>query len=168
MSTSPEAIGYRLAVVAGRYRWSVDRHEAASAVWRDHCWDVHDTDRDQVLVSVIAGSDRGRTKVALVDHEGRRTATFVAGEPMSRAHIGAVTDSFGNTLMLVRADGPTGLHVIDRVGGLLVLTSRHRGADSHGCDVLVTAAGAAEGTGLMLGITLALELLRTGLLRRAA
>ena len=168
MSTSSAAVGYRLAVSTGRYRWIVGRREVASAVWRDHCWDVCDSESGTALVSLVVGSDKGRTKVALVDHEHRTTATFVSAELMSRADIGAVTDSFGATLMLVRADGPTGLHVIDPEGNLLVLTSRRRSANGHGCEVLVTAAGAAHGTGRMLAVTLALELLRTGAIRRAA
>lgn len=167
MTTTPEAVEYRLAVSGGRYRWSVGRREAATAVWRDHCWDVCDSEQGRVLVSLVAGSENGRTKVALVDHEGRRTAAFVSAERMSRADIGTVVDSFGATLMLVRADGPTGLHAIDPEGELLALSSRHRGADAH-CDVLITAAGAAQGTGLMLSVILALELLRAGAIRRAA
>ncbi len=168
MSSPPEPAAYRLAAVAGRYRWSVDHREVASALWREHCWDVHHNERDRVLISLVAGSERGPTRVALVDHEGRRIAAFTAAEPMSRSHIGAVTDGYGETMMVVRADGPTGLHVIDPAGTLLLLTSRHRGRDAHGSDVLVTGAGSEHGTGLILGVTLALELLRSGALRRVA
>lgn len=168
MSTPPEPVAYRLAATAGRYRWSLEHREVASALWREHCWDVHHNEQGRVLVSLVAGLDRGPTKVALIDHERRRTATFTAADPMSRAYIGEVTDNYGETTMVVRADGPAGLHVIDPAGALLVLTSRNRRRDAHACDVLVTAAGLAHGTGLVLGVTLALELLRSGALRRVA
>ncbi|MGQ0521742.1 MAG: hypothetical protein ACT4PX_11415 [Actinomycetota bacterium] len=168
MNPSPPAVAYRLAVASGRYRWTTERREAASAVWRDHCWDVHDVDNDRVLVSLVAGPAGGAARFALVDHQHRRAATFVAAEPMTRSHIGAVCDTYGRTLMVVRADGPTGLHVIDPTGQLLALTSRHRDRDTHASDVLVTALGAEFGSGLLFGVTLALELMRAGALRRVA
>lgn len=168
----PEAerrsLAYRLTAAGGRFRWTRNRTEVASAVWRDHCWDVRRGEDDRVLLSLVGGSVGGRTRIALVDHVTRRAATFAAAEPMSRAQIGVVRDSRDGIVMVVRADGPTGLHVINPVGELLALSSRRRPPDSHGCDILVTPAGSADGSALMFGVTLALELLRTGGLRRVA
>ena len=161
------SVSYRLSTADGRFRWTSNRLEVASAVWRDHCWDVRRTEDDAVVLSLVGGSLGGRTRIALVDHETRRSATFTTGEPMSRSHIGLVRDSWDAPLMLVRADGPTGLHIINPAGELLALSSRRRAPESHGCDVLVTAEGSAHGA-LMLGVTLALELLRAGALRRVA
>jgi hypothetical protein len=161
------AVRYRLSTASGRFRWTCDGREVATAWWRDHCWDVQDTARGAVALSLVGGSYLGHTRVALVDHPGRRTFTFAPGEPVSRAHIGTVTDTDGNPVVFVRADGPTGLHLIDPGGGMLALTSRRR-APGSGCDVLVLPAGAAVGTTLVLGLTLALELLRTGGLRSVA
>ena len=168
MTAPLESVAYRLAVVAGHYRWTSDHHEVASAEWREHCWDVRDTERDRVLVSLVSGSTGGRTRVALVDHEHRRSSTFVAGEPMSRSHIGEVCDGYGETIALVRGDGPTGLHLIDPSGRLLALTSRHRGRENSACDLLMMPAGAEVGTGFVLAMSLVIELLRTGVLRRVA
>ena len=161
------AVRYRLSVASGRFRWTCDGREVASAWWRDHCWDLHDGARGAVVLSLVGGSYLGHTRVALVDHPGRRTFTFAPGEPVSRAHIGTVTDTDGNPVVLVRADGPTGLHLIDPRGGMLALTSRRRGPGS-GCDVLVLPAGVAVSTTLVLGLTLALELMRSGGLRSVA
>ena len=157
-----------LVVANGRYRWVSDHREVASAVWRQHCWDVLEPGNDQARVSLVHGATEGPTKIALVDHERRRTATFLAAEPMTRTQIGAVCDSWGHPLLYVRADGPTGLHLISPDGRLLALTSRRRGQNRHGCDVLVTPAGVELGRGLLFGVTLALELLRAGALRRVA
>lgn len=168
MNPSQPAVAYRLAVASGHYRWTTERREVASAVWRDHCWDVHDVENDQVLVSLVAGPAAGTARFALVDHQHRRTCTFVAAEPMTRSHIGAVGDTYGRTVMVVRADGPTGLHVIDSTGQPLALTSRHRVRDTHASDVLITAIGAEFGAGLLFGVTLALGLMRAGALRRVA
>lgn len=158
---------YRLSAVGGRFRWVQGRSEVVSAVWRDHCWDIHRSEDDAVLLSLVGGSLGGRTRIALVDHENRRASTFATGEPMSRSHIGVVRNSWDALVMVVRADGPTGLHIIDPSGELLALSSRRRPPESPGCDVLFTPTGAGCGT-LLFGVTLALELLRAGALRRAA
>lgn len=162
------SVAYRLIAAGGRFRWIDNRSEVASAAWRDHCWDVRRGADDRVILSLVGGSVGGRTRIALVDHLTRRAATFAAAEPMSRAHIGVVRDSSDGLLMVIRADGPTGLHVINPVGELLALSSRRRPPESHGCDILVTAAGAADGGTMLFGVTLALELLRAGGLRRVA
>ena len=158
---------YRLSTASGRFRWTCEGREVATAWWRDHCWDLRDSATGAVVLSLVGGSYLGHTRVALVDHPGRRTFTFAPGEPVSRAHIGTLTDTDGAAVVLVRADGPTGLHVIDAGGGMLALTSRRRGPGS-GCDLLLLPAGAALGTTLVLGLTLALELLRSGGLRSVA
>ena len=169
MSAPEVAETYRLVVAGGRYRWLAGRREAMSAVWHQHGWDVVAPGRETALVSLVPALLEGRTKIALVDHEQRRATTFVAGEPMTRAQIGTVHDSWGQPLLHVRADGPTGLHLITPDGRLLALSSRSRGRDGAAAhDVLVTAAGAELGTSLLLGVTLALELLRAGALRRVA
>lgn len=164
----PRSVVYRLSVVGRRFRWTVGRTEVASAVWRDRCWDLHPAEGGAPLMSLVGGSLDGHTRVALVDHAARRTATFATAEPMSRSQIGVVRDSTGAVIMVVRADGPTGLHMINSVGELLALSSRRKGPDGQGCDVLLTPAGAATGRMLIFGVTLALELLRAGGLRRAA
>lgn len=162
-----QSVAYRLSPAGGRFRWSQGCTEVASAVWRDHCWDVHRSNDDATVLSLVAGSMDGRTRIALVDHQNRRAATFSPAEPMSRSHIAMVRDSWDAPAMLVRADGPTGLHIINPVGELLALSSRRRPPEGAGCNVLVTAEGATHGP-LIFGVTLALELLRAGVLRRAA
>ncbi|MGH9179383.1 MAG: hypothetical protein ACRD0N_12625 [Acidimicrobiales bacterium] len=168
MNPAQVAEAYHLVGAGGRYRWLAGRREVMSAAWRQHGWDVVAPGRDPALVSLVPALREGRTRIALVDHERRRATTFVAAEPMTRAQIGTVHDSWGHLLLQVRADGPTGLHLITPDGRLLSLSSRNRGRDSGGHDVLVTPAGAELGTSLLFGVTLALELLRAGALRRVA
>lgn len=160
---------YHLGAAAGRLRWVHDHRVAATAVWREHCWDLYEDSAGPALLSVVAGSVDGHTRVALVDHANRTIATFSSAEPMTREHIGVVRDNFGAVQMLVRADGLAGLHVIDPTGVVLALTSRRRLPDGHGSDLLVTPAGEAAGTTHQLfGLTLSLELLRSGHLRSVA
>lgn len=160
---------YHLGAAAGRFRWTSDHQVVVTAAWREHCWDLYDTSGGRPLLSVVAGSVDGHTRVALIDHANRTVATFSSAEPMTREHIGVVRDNFGAIQMVVRADGPTGLHVIDPTGMVLALTSRRRPPEGTGCDLLVTEAGtAADAIHVLFGLTLALELLRTGRLRHVA
>lgn len=164
---APGPVRYRLSAGAGRFRWTLEGVEVARASWHDHCWDVRDATSGAVLVSVVGGSYLGRTRIALVDHPGRRAFTFSPGGPVTRAHIGTAADSAGRPVMVVKADGPTGLHVVDRDGRVLALTSRH-GGPGPGYDVLVLPAAAGVGAPVVLGLVLALELLRAGALRSVA
>ena len=168
MNPAQVAEGYHLVIAGGRYRWLAGRREVASAAWQPHGWDVVPADGGSALVSLVPALQDGRTRIALVDHDRRRAATFAAAEPMTRAQIGTVRDSWGHPLLQVRADGPTGLHLITPDGRLLALSSRNRGREGAGHDVLVTPAGDELGTSLLFAVTLALELLRAGALRRVA
>lgn len=160
---------YHLGAAAGRFRWTRDHQVVVTAAWREHCWDLYEGPGGPAVLSVVAGSVDGHTRVALVDHPNRTVATFSSAEPMTRAHIGIVRDNAGAVQMLVRADGPTGLHVIDPAGVVLALTSRRRPPEGHGADLLVTTAGqTAVAVHLLFGLTLSLELLRTGRLRHVA
>ena len=160
---------YHLSAAAGRFRWTHDHQVVATAAWREHCWDLYDCSQGSAFLSVVAGSVDGHTRVALVDHPKRSVATYSSAEPMTREHIGIVRDNDGALQMLIRADGPTGLHVIDPTGRVLAITSRRRAPEGTGCDLLVTPAGEeAEAVHVLFGLTLALELLRTGRLRHVA
>lgn len=166
--TAGAAGAYRLSTAGGRVRWTRDHTEVAYASWREQWWDLHDAGDDRVVLSMVGGSVAGRTRVALLDRTTRRAATFATAEPMTRSHIGVLRDTWDAVLMVVRADGPSGLHIVDPTGEPLALTSRRRSADGPGCDVLVTTRGAAGGTELIFGVGLVLELLRVGGLRRVA
>lgn len=167
-SDTDAAVVYRLSAAGGRFRWLHDRVEVAYAAWRDQWWDLHRSAGGKVLLSLVSASIDGRTRVALVDHGARRTATFSTAEPMTRSHIGVVRDSWDDPLLVVRSDGTSGLHLVDPAGTLLAVTTRRRAPEAAGSDVLVTPAGAVVGTELLFGVGLALELLRVGRLGRAA
>ncbi|HET7487338.1 MAG TPA: hypothetical protein VFJ85_05370 [Acidimicrobiales bacterium] len=168
MPTSDDAVVYRLSAAGGRFRWLLDRVEVAHASWRDQWWDLYGPAGGRALLSLVGASVEGRTRVALVDHTARRAATFATAEPMSRSHIGVVRDSYDEPLVIVRAEGPSGLHLVDPSGGLLALSTRRRAGEGAGSDVLITRAGSLLGTELLFGVGLALELLRVGRLGRVA
>lgn len=162
------AVLHRMTEIGPRFRWTVAGREVASAEWRGHCWELRDTDADEVVLTLVHGWDQGRTRVVLVDRRAGSTATFAPAEPMSGHDIGSVRDGDGLVVARVRAEGHGGLRFVDATGDLLAVTTRCRGVGSRATDVRVTAAGAARGTPFVLGLALALELLRTGRARRVA
>lgn len=150
----PVPTSYRLTAVGGAsgYRWTVERDEVANAVWRDATWDIAEAETGQVNVTVIpvgAHGDDAR-RFAIVDHRGRMATTYSAAD-------GVVRDSRGEPLVIVRGDGPTGIHVVDRDGVVLALASLV--CDTKGgLDVLITPAGLGQHRRLLLGVSLAVEL----------
>ena len=166
------ATSYRLAASGKRYRWLIKGEEAAVASLRSGTWDITDAATNRVDVTIIAVEVDGGERVAIVDHRGRTAATYTpastpgASEP---AGVGIVRDSHGAPMLVVRGDGPTGLHVTDLDGNVLLMAgpADDGDGDGDGLDVLVTRGG-AEHRRMLLGLTLAIELLRAGRLRTAA
>ena len=157
---------YRLEQEEDGYRWTTDGALAATAVLRDGTWDVRDAETAQVALTLIPVEVDGVTKVALVDHRARLVATFAPGGGETHG-LGVVRDSYERILLVVRDDGPTGIHVIDAEGNVLALASGlPRG--KAGLDVLVTSSGQPRSTTLVFGVGLAIQLLRVGHLRNAA
>lgn len=152
---------FRLTPHRSGYLWQADDREVAVALDRDGRWDVMDVDTGLVAVTLVAAPGAVGGKIALVDHRARLVATF---QPAQDANgLGLVLDSSDRLLMAVRADGPTGTHVIGSDGTVLALASRG-GIAGDAVDILLTGAGADRTETLVFGITLALELLRAGAL----
>ena len=167
-SASPGAVVHRMTEVGGVYRWTAGGRQVASAQWRGHCWELRDTDRDEVVLTLVHGWDQGRTRVVMVDRHAGSAATFAPAEPMTGADIGAVCDGDGVVVARVRADGAGGLRFVDTDGQVLAVTTRCRGVRGRVTDVRVTATGARHGRAFVLGLALALDLLRTGRARHVA
>ena len=153
----PVPTSYRLTATgrSGAYRWTVEGDEVANAVWRDATWDIAEPTPGQVNVTVIPVASHGDDvqRFAIVDHRGRMATTYSSGD-------GIVRDSHGDPMLLVRGDGPTGVHIVDRDGVVLALGSTVSD-EKGGLDVLVTPAGLAEQRRrLLLGVSLAVELAR--------
>jgi hypothetical protein len=162
-------VTYRLAATrADAYRWTVDDDEIATATWRDGTWDVYDLDGARPAMTLVPVDVDGITRVALVDHRSRVVATFTPAVA-DGASLGVVRDGYDRILLLVRGDGPTGVHVIDEAGNVVALAGRVGNDDRVGLDVLVLGRAADRATvNLVLGVSLLLELERVGELRRAA
>ena len=155
-------VSYRLTAHDDGYRWLLDGEEVAAGLWRDGTWNVVDSHSGKIAVTLIGVATEGRTKVAMVDHLSRVVATFTPAEPGVTSASGVVRDSYDQVLMAVRADGPTGVHVIDTSGQVLALASRLPVRTAPGLDLLLTRVGASRRESILFGLSLALELLRVG------
>lgn len=139
----------------------MDDETIVTAVCRNGSWDVIDADSGRVAVTLIGIVHEERTRVAMVDHRHRAVATFIPADADASSGYGLVRDSYDRVMMAVRSDGPTGIHVVDTDGRVLALASRNPGR-AGGMDLLVTRAGATRNETVVFGVSLALELLRSG------
>ena len=161
---------YRLTAWGDGFRWTVDDDEVATAVCHDGTWDVYDLGGDsRPALTLVPVDVDGSVRVALVDHRSRLVATFTPNTSDGPG-IGVIRDSYDRIMMLVRGDGPTGIHVIDSAGEVLALASRLPEREHVGLDVLVLSRQSTPTpcSLLVLGLGLLLELARVGDLRPAA
>jgi len=129
---------------------------------------VYDLTGARPAMTLVPVEVDGTTRVALVDHRSRLVATFTPATAEG-AGLGVVRDGYDRILLLVRGDGPTGIHVIDAEGNVVALAGRVGHEDRIGLDLLVLGRGTDQGTvNLVLGLSLLLELNRVGELRKAA
>ena len=153
---------YRLASHDGGYRWLLDGEELVTATCREGSLELIDTQSGKVAVTLIGMSHGARSRMAMVDHRRRTVATFIPA-PDDDHGFGLVRDSYDHVLMAVRADGPTGMHMVDTDGRVLAMASRHRPDRRLGMDLLMTGDGACRSKTIVFAVSLALELLGQGL-----
>lgn len=163
-------VTYRLATTgSGAYRWTVDGEELATATWRDGTWDLYDLEGARPAATLVPVDVDGATRVAVVDHRARLVATFSPPPLEGGPSLGIVRDGYDRILLLVRGDGPTGIHMIDAGGNVVALAGGVGAEDRVGLDVLVLGRAAERATVmLVLGVSLLLELSRVGELGRVA
>jgi hypothetical protein len=162
-------VTYRLEPAGrGAYRWTVEGEERVTAAWRDGTWDLYDLEGPRPAATLVPVDVDGATRVAVVDHRARLVATFSPAHD-GGAGLGIVRDGYDRILLLVRADGPTGIHMIDAGGNVVALAGRVGAEDRVGLDVLVLGRAAERATvSLVLGVSLLLELARVGELGHVA
>lgn len=151
---------YGLERCRGGYRWLLNGDEVVTAACRHGSWDVTDAGSGKVAATLIDARREERAHVAVVDHRLRSAATFTPADPDGSNGSGLVRDSCGELIMALRADGPTGVHVVDPHGRVLALVSHSLAR--VGLDLLVTRAGGSGSEPTILAVSLALQLLATG------
>ncbi|MDQ3680528.1 MAG: hypothetical protein M3378_08315 [Actinomycetota bacterium] len=152
---------YRLESHDGGYRWLLGGEEMVTATQRDGSWELIDTESGKVAVTLLGMSQDDGSRMAMVDHRRRAVATFIPAADDDHG-FGLVRDSYERVLMGVRADGPTGIHMVDTYGRVLAMASRHRPGRGVGMDLLMTGDGASRSQTTVFAVSLALELLHQG------
>lgn len=156
--TSYESVSYHLTATDGGYQWTRDGVPVVTATPRHGAWNVVGEGGAALAVTVtVDGGDRDE-RVSLVDQRSGLGGTLAASD---RGGF-VVCDDDDRVVMAVRADGPSGLHLVDAEGYVLALASRPGGRRRHGLDLLVTTRGNAGPESLVFGVSLALELLAGG------
>ncbi len=155
---------YRFERHHGGYRWLLDGEETVKATCRDGLWEVVGAGGGggKVAVTLIGVFREERTRVAMVDHRHRTVAMFVPTEADASSGRGLVGDTYDQVVMALRADGPTGMHVVDRHGRVLALISSRPRGGRDGLDLLITRAGGSGHESVLFAVSLALEVLRAG------
>lgn len=125
-------------------------------------WQIQDSRRRHVVTlmpvpsNVEDTSSAFRPELALVGPSARLIGTIDRGDD-ERGRAGATArDDAGNGVLVMRGDGPTGGHIVDRTGEIVAIASWD---DQTGnTDLLVTAHGARQPLSLVFGLLLAIEL----------
>ena len=143
-----------------RVEWLTDGTAVASAVTVHGLWQILDARGRHVVtlmpLSPTDGDDH--PGVALVGPSARLLGTIRGGQD-DRGRTDSITcDPDGQTLLVMRCDGPTGSHIVDRRGEVIAISSW--GEQEGATDLLVTASGTRQSLALVFGLILAGELTR--------
>lgn len=167
----PAAASYRLTGDGYLYEWRAGDALIAAATWSGTTGHVRRAGETLITHTLVGVADPAR--VAVVGEEARLVATLVDAGAMTQ-----VWDPADDLCLLVKSDGPTGIHAIDPQGNVVALASRDH-VPGHGrggsaaapgevaLDVLVLRPW-AEPAGGLFAILLAAERLRLGRLDPAA
>jgi len=158
----PAPLSFRLEEHDGAYRWTGEDAVVAVASWAAGMCHVRQPGRDAVSLTLVPMAGDGAVRVAMVDAGARLVSTL---QPSAGpATLSTVCDRYEHPRLVVKGDGPTGIHIVDMSGDVVALASRDRGAPGLALDVLVLRPR-GDGETVLFGVVLATELLRTGELR---
>lgn len=163
--SAPSPTAYRLEGRDGVYRWWAGGAPGAIASWSSGMCHLRPAGEDTAALTLVPVANGRAVRVAIVDAEARLVCTLVPDR--GPRNLSTVCDRYEQPRLLVRGDGPTGVHVIDPHGNVMAIASRDTtDPDRSGLalDVLVVRPN-EDGELVLFGVVLATELLRTGELR---
>ena len=143
-----------------RVEWIAEGTVVASAVTVHGLWQILDARGRHVVTLMPRNPTAGEDQpgVALIGPSAKLLGTIRPDED-DRGRSDAITsDQDGQTVLVMRGDGPTGSHIVDRQGEVVAVSSW---GDQDGVtDLLVTASGTGQSLALVFGLVLAGELTR--------
>jgi hypothetical protein len=144
-----------------RFEWLADGTVVAAAVRLHGLWQIADARGRHVVTLMPLNQPRhnDRAALALVGPSARLLGTVYYDESISGQPGAATTcDGDGESVLVMRGDGATGSHMVDRNGEIVAVSSW--GDRPGATDLLVTATGTHQSLALVFGLVLAAELSR--------
>lgn len=142
------------------YEWSTNGTVVAAATPVHGLWQIVDA-RGQHVVTLMplspASEGEGRS-LALVGPTARVLGTIDAQADEYQAADVTARDDDGRPMLVLRADGATASHMVDRHGEVVAVSSW--GERDGVTDLLVTSSGTRQPLAMVFGLVLATELHR--------
>jgi hypothetical protein len=144
------------------FSWNHEGTLVAEAATVHGVWQIQDSRRRRVVtlmpLAPTAGevSPESKGELALIGPTARLIGTIDRVEAVWGRADATARDGAGHRVLVMRGDGPTGGHIVDRSGEIVAIASwdeQHRHTD-----LLVTAKGARQPLSFVFGLVLAIEL----------
>jgi hypothetical protein len=142
-----------------RYEWRADGTIVAAASTVHGLWQIVDARGRHVvtLMPLSPTSSEDRPGLALVGPAARLLGTIHRGSAAGHDDTAARDDN-GETVLVLRIDGPSATHVVDRHGDVVAVSST--GERAGVTDVVITATGTCHSLAMVFGLVLTTELYR--------
>ncbi len=137
---SPDGSGsYQLIGDKDGFHWLAGETEVAIAVPLDDVWQIRHASTHTSQFYLISHQLEGKVSTALLNRALQPSTTMVFNLPSSKhAPVFArIQTADGRSRMAMKVDGPTGLHLIDSSGDVVLIGSAKNGPIGSGLDVLI-------------------------------
>ncbi|MDA8386176.1 MAG: hypothetical protein M0Z88_07950 [Actinomycetota bacterium] len=126
-------------------------------------WRIYGRGSTDASLSMLPMRRQGRYSVALLDEALSRAATVVVrtrSEPGGPERLLAAVNDDVRTSLVIYTDGPTGLHMVNRLGDVVALASPKPGGAMAGLDIISMGSDRMAEPVQIFGIFLSLILAR--------
>ena len=141
-----------------RFCWTNQGTVVAEAFMVHGVWQIQDARGRHVVTLMPLAPTADRAELALVGPTARLIGTVDRGDDDRGRADATARDGSGRGVLVMRSDGPTGGHIVDRTGEIVAITSWDD--ETASTDLLVTALGARQPLSMVFGLVLAIELER--------
>ena len=156
------SVTFVLERTADRFAWYNEGTLVAEAAMMHGVWQIRDSRRRRVVTlmplapDLHGGSAESKAEIALIGPTARFIGTIDRGDDERGRADATARDEAGRSVLVMRGDGPTGGHIVDRSGEIVAIASWD--GERGNTDLLITANGARQPLSLVFGLLLAIEL----------
>ncbi|MDA8373912.1 MAG: hypothetical protein M0Z91_06660 [Actinomycetota bacterium] len=154
---------YELTPHSTHFAFSAPGAALADARLERGVWRIYERGSSEPRLSLLPMLRQGRYSVALLDEGMARAATVVVRtrvEPGAPERLLAAVNDDVRTSMVIYTDGPTGLHMVNRLGDVVALASPRAGGAMAGLDIASMGSDRLAAPAQLFGIFLSLILAR--------